>query len=560
MLRAACLVLLAAMLLPAAPALPALTAAAPHAPAEVLGVALPDVPGPLLGPAERYLPRAPGTEHDLTYTYGPFPIPPGWDMSRLSLDVPLPDGFVTKLSWHLLDATGAEPNNMLVHIHHALWFTGAPTDLLNVDFNDFLFGTGEERTAYDLDAISAAQPGGPRYGLFFDSNALHTMLLMLHNKQTTPFLGEIELHVTFVHGTAQDIAAATGCDNVVHLLGERCAAGQDFHALKGRLWGQTYDVPRDPLGDDRNVWPSNPHGDSYVAQTSGTMVFGGGHLHPNGVQDVVVNLGPDAAPCGDLDHDGFPGITLWRSDKIDHNPLAWPHSEDYQMGITQPGFRAPIRAGDRIAQFGVYADRDQASYAAMAFAGMHIDPQQAPAPRAGSCGLADTAPVLLGGGDPTRSVPNRAFDHDMPVCGVPGAAACEGDPALPAPGVETQQVVIAGFTYVPGDRGLAGPLGQPPVIHVGQSLTFVNADTAGVIRHTVTSCAWPCNGPYVANYPQPSGAFDSERMGNADIFDGGSLLPPKHVTWSTPADLAPGLYSYYCRLHPWMRGAFEVVA
>ncbi|MCA1814217.1 MAG: hypothetical protein LC624_09755, partial [Halobacteriales archaeon] len=389
---------------------------------------------------------------------------------------------------------------------------------------------------------------------------MHTMLLMLHNKQTTPFLGEIRLHLRFVDGTAQQIAAAAACDSLIVMVGDACAAGQDLHALDGQLRVQTYDVPRDPLGDDRNVWPSNPRLDSFVASTSGTMVFSAGHLHPNGVADVVVNLGPDDAPCADLDRDGFAGVTLFRSDKLDHDPLAWPHSEDYQMGTTQPGFRAPIRAGDRIAQFGVYADRDQASYAAMAFAGLHVDPRQAPAARNGACSLADTAPLLLGGGDATRSVPNRAFDHDMPVCGVGGAPACEGDPALPVPGAEASRVVISGFTYLLGDRGLAAPLGLPPVVRQGTSITFVNADVGMVVRHTVTSCAWPCNGAYTANYPQPDGRFDSGRMGNADIFDGGSVVPPRDTTWDTPADLPPGVYSYYCRLHPWMRGAFQVVA
>ncbi|MCA1813466.1 MAG: hypothetical protein LC624_05895, partial [Halobacteriales archaeon] len=148
--------------------------APPHAPATFFGVDLPEVPGAWLGPAERYVPRAPGTEHDIRYTYGPYPIPGGWDLSRLSMDVPLPDGFVTQLSWHLLDAAGAEPDNMLVHIHHALWFAGPQTSLLDGDFDHFLFGTGEERTQLDDDAISAAQPGGPRYGLFFDSSQMHT--------------------------------------------------------------------------------------------------------------------------------------------------------------------------------------------------------------------------------------------------------------------------------------------------------------------------------------------------------------------------------------------------
>jgi plastocyanin len=30
------------------------------------------------------------------------------------------------------------------------------------------------------------------------------------------------------------------------------------------------------------------------------------------------------------------------------------------------------------------------------------------------------------------------------------------------------------------------------------------------------------------------------------------------VTWKTPRDLGPGTYTYFCRVHPFMRGAFRV--
>jgi plastocyanin len=30
-------------------------------------------------------------------------------------------------------------------------------------------------------------------------------------------------------------------------------------------------------------------------------------------------------------------------------------------------------------------------------------------------------------------------------------------------------------------------------------------------------------------------------------------------TWSTPKTLGPGTYTYFCRIHPSMRGAFRVV-
>ena len=46
-------------------------------------------------------------------------------------------------------------------------------------------------------------------------------------------------------------------------------------------------------------------------------------------------------------------------------------------------------------------------------------------------------------------------------------------------------------------------------------------------------------------------------------FDSGQLGtggPPTvdTVTWSTPTDLDPGTYTYFCRIHPFMRGAFAI--
>ena len=31
-----------------------------------------------------------------------------------------------------------------------------------------------------------------------------------------------------------------------------------------------------------------------------------------------------------------------------------------------------------------------------------------------------------------------------------------------------------------------------------------------------------------------------------------------YLSWSTPKNLAPGTYTYFCRIHPFMRGAFRV--
>lgn len=119
-------------------------------------------------------------------------------------------------------------------------------------------------------------------------------------------------------------------------------------------------------------------------------------------------------------------------------------------------------------------------------------------------------------------------------------------------------VLIAGFAYLPGQAGAPAQAGAPVVVKQGAALRFVNADFGALVRHSVTACAWPCNGPYRANHPLPSGVFDSGNLGNVDLFNGEGL--DTEPVWDTPSDLQTGLYAYYCRLHPSMRGAFEVVA
>jgi plastocyanin len=115
-------------------------------------------------------------------------------------------------------------------------------------------------------------------------------------------------------------------------------------------------------------------------------------------------------------------------------------------------------------------------------------------------------------------------------------------------------VTISNFLYVPGDLGLSGEQGNPPRVHHGESLTFVNADQSADIRHSVTTCNLPCDGTYVGNYPWANGVWDSGTLGY-DAIDGGTPDPVS----STPKDLPVGRYAYFCRIHPWMRGQFEVV-
>jgi hypothetical protein len=63
-------------------------------------------------------------------------------------------------------------------------------------------------------------------------------------------------------------------------------------------------------------------------------------------------------------------------------------------------------------------------------------------------------------------------------------------------------------------------------------------------------------GPTVAESGPPvTVRFDS---GNLGYGPEGRPAATQRITWKTPKGLKPGTYTYFCRVHPFMRGAFRV--
>jgi plastocyanin len=75
------------------------------------------------------------------------------------------------------------------------------------------------------------------------------------------------------------------------------------------------------------------------------------------------------------------------------------------------------------------------------------------------------------------------------------------------------------------------------------------------VWHSITACKAPCTASTGIAYPLADATvqFDSGQLGNAGAPTAG------RDTWSTPTDLDPGTYTYFCRVHPFMRGAFRVL-
>jgi plastocyanin len=116
------------------------------------------------------------------------------------------------------------------------------------------------------------------------------------------------------------------------------------------------------------------------------------------------------------------------------------------------------------------------------------------------------------------------------------------------------KVDIENFVYTRGDMSIADSV---PTVAPGSTLTFDNSRDAPIgngIWHTITACKSPCNRSTGIAYPLADGdvTFDSGELGVAG--------PPtaNRLTWDTPKDLDLGTYTYFCRIHPSMRGAFRV--
>jgi plastocyanin len=130
------------------------------------------------------------------------------------------------------------------------------------------------------------------------------------------------------------------------------------------------------------------------------------------------------------------------------------------------------------------------------------------------------------------------------------------DPRKLASGaVNPGTVDILGFNYRLGDLRLPGQGGLPPVITPGQSLTYVNRDNPRAIYHSLTSCKAPCNKSTGIAYPLADSKvqFESGTLGTNP-----PITTARSDSFTTPRNLKPGTYTYFCRIHPFMRGAFRV--
>jgi hypothetical protein len=188
-----------------------------------------------------------------------------------------------------------------------------------------------------------------------------------------------------------------------------------------------------------------------------------------------------------------------------------------------------------------------------------LDPFTAPADTTDNCesgGLNAATPTLCDKGQVTHGHYKENANHSGP----------SGTWNAPR-GQETDEVGIANFLYTPGDLTTVSMTGVPAV-KLGSTLNFTNFEGTS-IYHTVTSCRFPCKGATGSAFPLPDGETSAGRQLDFDSSELGIGTPEigpakQELRWGLPITAAEGyepgeIVTYFCRVHPSMRGGFEVI-
>jgi hypothetical protein len=459
----------------------------------------------------------------LHYEFGPIALTPGQNTIEVALNNLKPDvpGYITRFSPGLVyTSDGTTPRVDVVHLHHGVWLiNGYPT-----------FAAGEEKTIGTL-------PQG--YGIHHDPADLWLMNHMIHNLRPDATSVKITYDIDFVPDTAPAAAGITPVRPLwLDVAGLR--PYPVFDALRGTGSKGRYTFPDDARGKAREDIGAAQR---WTADRDITLVSTAGHLHPGGLyNDLEVTRGSDRR-------------RLFRSRAKYFEP-AGAVSWDVAMTHTTPDWRVAVRAGDTLSTSTTYDVRKASWYESMGIMIVFYAEGLRPEATDPFSGSVSTQGLLTHGHLPEND------NHGGDALGLP-------DPVKLLSGPAATDVRIRSFAYRSGDLALTGAAGRPPVVRRGHGLRFTNLDATEQMTpresayHTITACRAPCNGSTGIAYPlanaAPRVSFDSGQLGyGPGSGDFAFTAAAQRNVWRTPRNLPTGTYSYFCRVHPFMRGAFRV--
>ncbi len=519
--------------------------------------------------------RYPGACERLKFSYGPITIKPGQNdvlVEPVRIEKPMRDGYITRIEPNLVDPSGNVPPTEDVHLHHGTWLS-----VPSYGSGPF-FAAGEEKTI-------APFPRG--YGMPVKASDVWLLLYMIHSAVQTPMELYITYEVDFIPQDAGDELGITpaypqwldvrpsgypvfnvqrqfgGRDGECTWPDEQCA---EFDPYGKKIVGQG--EPGNGTGEDLVLPDEGGSLGAIDDFTGGTLIGIGGHVHPGGIQNEVDLVRNGKSVRIYTGRAGYWGRK--NTSRMNGPPTSW----DFSMRVTGlPYWGVHVNPGDTLRSNATYDTTQQSTYENMGISvtllvpddengrpqAPGVNPFRAPhdsSPRCRSQGLRGKRPTLCDEGlYPTHGHLPENDNH----AGASGAWSAP--PGTPSPGVG-----IANFLYLPGDLSMMAMTGIPQV-KLGETLNFLNFEGA-LIYHTVTSCRFPCMGPTSTNYPIADGETSSGRKVDFDSSELG-IGPPEigpaknRLDWGLPVTRDAGFRSgdtvtYFCRIHPSMRGAFEV--
>jgi hypothetical protein len=493
----------------------------------------------------------PGMEH-LHFAAGPYRITPGANLILLDTNhVPKPnqDGYIVRMAPNLRYARpngkccGGIPRVDVIHLHHGVWLSNGTAGAGEGNSLGGLYpfmASGEEKTVYEF-------PHG--YGYPVGASDLWVLNYMIHNLTSKAAQVYITYDLDFVPATSPAAAQITP----VHPIWMDV---EDHHVYP------VFNVYRHSGVHGKFTFPDMaskpyPQGqplNEFTVDHPGTLVATAGHLHPGGLYDDLDLIRPATKPARGTIAGTVPdSVRLFRSnahyfDK--RGPISW----DMAMTATPANWRPQVKAGDVLRISATYNTTRASWYESMGIM------------------VVWEAWNTEGGTDPfARPLDERghvthghlAEDNNH------GGAYAMATTAAGYRDCSRRTVQITQFQYLPGDFTATGADRCIPTVTEGHSLTFVNDDASPLspgnplnpsraylasVFHTVTSCQNPCGLNTGISYPlaNGTGGYDSGQLGLGTPATG-------KLSWSTPANLAPGTYTFFCRIHPFMRGVFRIV-
>lgn len=494
----------------------------------------------------------------LNYKFGPMKIQPGQNLIDINLqkERPAVNGYIVGFRPGLVYAKGNKsPAVNIVHLHHAVWLVGNDLGSLKPTF-----AAGEEKTYFN------APPG---FGWRYTTDQTWILNHMIHDLTGTPQEVYLTYTLYFIPDDAPEAQGMTRMDTQWMDV-EGIKPYPVFNAKKGSGTNGRFTYP----DQAKNPYAGAPRKrNEWVADRDGTMVSTAGHLHPGGLW-TDLNITRD-------------GVTkrIFRSRANYFEPVG-AVSWDVAMSATSDAWKVDFKKGDVISTSATYDTTKASWYEVMGI--MVVGTTEKPVPGGVDpfTGEVDQTDYLTHGRLPENidkgaRTPNRGLRNPLRM----------------RSGPFRDKVVIKDFVYGQGDLSMPGKRGLPPRVKQGKSLRFVNADSPLTVRfHTITSCKLPCNLTGGIGYPLANGpfAFDSGELGfgptiNQGLYSGDAIggtpitaavpVPTAKencasvgglvkaisdgcvgsTIYKTPKNLTPGTYAYFCRVHPFMRGAFRVV-